>query len=59
MNLAISFVQEMKGLMGGFIVMSFLYYYWGGTQANGVIHEERLPFVGGDRMIGIVFIILM
>ena len=30
------------------MVMSFIYHYYGGTQANGVIHGERWMSVGSD-----------
>jgi len=44
----ISFVLEMKELTEGFMAMSFLYCYYGGIQANGVMHEERSAGVGSD-----------
>jgi len=47
----ISFVLELKGLMEGVMAMYFLYYYHGGTQADGAIREERSTGVGSDRMI--------
>jgi len=50
MVLVISFVLEMKGLTEGFVVASFLCYYHGSTQANGVIHRERSAGVGSDGM---------
>jgi len=39
------------------MVMSFLYYY-GSTQANGVIHEEISTGVGSDRVIEMVLLFL-
>ena len=39
-----------------FMVMSFIYYYYGSTQANGVTHGERSAGVGSDGMIEMVLL---
>ena len=58
MALVISFVLEMKGVTEVFMVISFLYYHYGGMQANGVIREGRSTGVGGDRMIEMILFFL-
>jgi len=42
MALVISFILGMKGLTEGFVAMSFLCYYYGSMQANGVMYEEEI-----------------
>jgi len=42
MECMISFVLEKKRPTEGFIIMSFLYCYYRGTQASGVMHEEEI-----------------
>ena len=46
MALVISFTLGMKGLTEGPMFMSFLYYYYGSTQANGVMYEEEIDRCG-------------
>jgi len=41
MPLTITFVLELQYLTDGSMVMSFLYYCYGSTQANGGAHEKK------------------
>jgi len=58
MALVISFVPEWKGLTKGFMIISFLSYHHGGTQANGSCVRKRPAGVGSDRMIEVVLLFL-
>ena len=46
-----SFVLGPKELTKGFMVMHSIYYDYGSSQTNGVIHGEKLTGVGSDRTI--------
>jgi len=40
------------------MVISFLYYYYGGTPANGIMHEGEIDGVISDRMIEMILLFL-
>ena len=37
--------------------MSYIYYYYGSTEANGAIHEERSIGVGSDGIVEIALLL--
>lgn len=43
---------------GGFMIVSFLYYYYGSRQANGVVHGEKSTCIAGGEVIKMVLVFL-